>query len=70
MRKPKRKTVRYKVLGNYINGWTDAGWMTNGRPWRFKTRRAAQKEIDDFIRSCRAARMPSYSEKDYKVVQA
>lgn len=39
----------YKVEMQYSYGWDDAGWTENDKPMRFKTKAAANKEIEEFV---------------------
>lgn len=65
----------YKVEHNFVYGWDDAGWTENEKPWRFRTKKAAQKEIDILLGDVKSAvkrgdMQEAYCRDDYRIVRA
>lgn len=67
----------FKVEMRFSYGWDDAGWSSEGAPWRFETMQEAQDEIDSLCRMMNAGRGAAelragdrYDPADYRVVEA
>lgn len=66
---------KFKVERLYTYGWDDAEWTVDGKPQRFSSRAAAQREIDEHCASTREAvrlgHMVSAEKRtDFRIVEA
>lgn len=57
--------AKYMVQMEFTYGWDDAGWESDGEPWRFDTIEEAQAEINDL---CESFPDGSYHPEDFRIV--
>jgi hypothetical protein len=49
------KSRAWMVECHFLSGWGDTGWTEDDKPMRFKTKKEAEAEIDEFIKDCERA---------------
>lgn len=66
---------KFKVERLYTYGWDDAEWTVDGKPQRFSSRAAAQREINDHCAIMREAvqlghMLNAEKPSDFRIVEA
>lgn len=56
--------VEMCIAGTWENVWSE-----DDKPQTFRTRRGAEREIDELFRNVKAAKMGGYRRKDYRIVE-
>lgn len=47
--------MSWLIEHEFSYGWDDAGWMGEDGPERFKTRRAAERALEEHLECCESA---------------